>query len=71
MRNNIPIKKNFMENGSRGVLRGSKPHSYIDIFSALGRLFLVSVEIVSKIMENLTLIISNIIIGINSSCFMA
>ena len=55
MRNNIPIKKNFMENGSRGVLRGSKPHSYIDIFSALGRLFLVSVEIVVRLWKILLL----------------
>lgn len=70
IRNSTPIKKNFIENGSRGVFRGSNPHSYIEIFSVLGILILISVDSVNRIVENLILIINMVIIGINSSCFM-
>ena len=59
-----------MEKGNRGVFSGSKPHSYMDIFSASGWLFLVSIDIVKRIIENLILMINKMIIGINSSCFM-
>ena len=70
MRNSIPIRKNFMENGRRGVCRGSNPHSYMPSLSGVWCFFLVMVEMSMRDVENIILPSNSAAMGMYSSCFM-